>query len=55
VRGRDEFGRYAPGVAWYEGRGYVHTVCVSEPPTVYRITQKLGPDGLELGRIQCES
>ena len=55
VRDRDQFGRYAPGVAWYEGRGYVHTGCVSEPPTVYRISHKIGRDGFTRGRLVIES
>ena len=55
VRGRDEFGRYAPGVAWYEGRGYVHTGCISEPPTVYRVSHKIGRDGFTRGRLLKES
>ena len=55
VRGRDEFGRYAPGVAWYEGRGYVHTGCISEPPTVYRISHAIGKDGFTRGRLIKES
>lgn len=55
VRGRDEFGRYAPGVAWYEGRGYVHTGCVSEPPTVYWVSHAVGRDGFKTKRLLVRS
>lgn len=65
VRGRDHFGRFAPGVALHLARtdadglrlpsGFVHTGCIAQPPTVYRLSRKVGRDGFSRGRLVIES